>query len=151
MSELFFRSNRPGYPHQVCSQLENGGFRVAVGDCSVTERRRWCPPYQTSKTVSVHANTLQTRLRRMHGVGVRGHGSVPLSQSGNIVMRIGLHTHCMKHPAYFDWVCIQMCVNYNLLSICNLVSQSTKVKLCLKKGGGLFIRVGAVTMIMVKA
>ena len=25
--------------------------RVAVGDCSVTERRRWRPPYQTGKTV----------------------------------------------------------------------------------------------------
>ena len=24
---------------------------------------------------------------------VRGHGSVPLSHSGNVVMRIGLHTH----------------------------------------------------------
>ena len=34
--------------------------RVGVGDCSVTERRRWRPPYQTSKTVHMHANTLQT-------------------------------------------------------------------------------------------
>ena len=30
-------------------------IRVAVGDCSVTERRRWRPPYQTGKTVHVHA------------------------------------------------------------------------------------------------
>ena len=27
---------------------------------AVTERRRWRPPYQTGKTVHVHANTLQT-------------------------------------------------------------------------------------------
>ena len=51
MSERFFRSNRPGYPHPVSSELENSGIRVAVGDCSVTERRRWRPPYQTGKTV----------------------------------------------------------------------------------------------------
>ena len=25
--------------------------------------------------------------------GVRGHGSVPLSHSGNVVTRIGIHTH----------------------------------------------------------
>ena len=60
MSERFFRSNRPGYPHPVCSGLENSGIRIAVGDCSVTERRRLRPPYQTGKTVHVHANTLQT-------------------------------------------------------------------------------------------
>ena len=60
MSERFFRSNRPQYPHPVCSGLENSGIRVAVGDCSVTERRRWRPPYQTGKTAHVCANTLQT-------------------------------------------------------------------------------------------
>ena len=38
MSERFFRSSRPRYPHPVCSELENSGIRVAVCDCSVTER-----------------------------------------------------------------------------------------------------------------
>ena len=60
MSERYFRSSRPGYQHPVCSELENSGIRVAVSDCRVTERRRWHPPYQTGKTVHVHANTLQT-------------------------------------------------------------------------------------------
>ena len=68
----FFRSNRPGYPHPVCSELENSGIRVAVGDGSVTERRRWRPPYQTSvgntssynlpninNTQTIHCNTQQ--------------------------------------------------------------------------------------------
>ena len=58
--ERFFRSNRPGYPHPVCSELGNSGIREAIGDCSVIERRQWRPPYQTGKTVHVHANTLQT-------------------------------------------------------------------------------------------
>ena len=40
MSERFFRSNRSGYPHPLSYELENSGTRVAVGDCSVTERRR---------------------------------------------------------------------------------------------------------------
>ena len=39
-----FRSNRPGYLHPVCSELENSGIRVAVGDCSVTECRWRHPP-----------------------------------------------------------------------------------------------------------
>ena len=56
MSKRFFRSNRPGYPHPVSSELENSGIRVAVGDCSVTERRRWRPPYQTGKTVHVQTH-----------------------------------------------------------------------------------------------
>ena len=55
MSEQFFQSNRPGYPHPVSSELENSGIRVAVGDCSVTEHRGWHLPYQTGKTVRVHA------------------------------------------------------------------------------------------------
>ena len=37
-SNDFFPSNRPRYPHPVSSELENSGIRVAVGDCSVTER-----------------------------------------------------------------------------------------------------------------
>ena len=53
----------------MSSELENSGIRVAVGDCSVTERRRWRPPYQTGKTVHVHAKTLQTQGGRTHGAG----------------------------------------------------------------------------------
>ena len=39
----------------MSSELENSGIRVAVGNCSVPERPQWCPPYQTGKTVHVHA------------------------------------------------------------------------------------------------
>ena len=45
------------------------GIKVAVGGCSVTERQRWRPPYQTGKTVHVHAKTLQTERGRTHGAG----------------------------------------------------------------------------------
>ena len=69
MSERFFRSNRPGYPHPSSSELENSGIRVAVGDCSVTDSRRWRPLYQTGKTVKLHAKTLQTQRGRTHGAG----------------------------------------------------------------------------------
>ena len=60
MSEHFFRSSRPGYPHPVSSELENSGIRVAVGDCSVTERRLWRPPCQTDKTYTCTQNTTST-------------------------------------------------------------------------------------------
>ena len=91
MFERFFRSNRPRYPHPVSSELENSGIRVAVGDCSVTERRRWRPPYQTGKTVHVHAKHYKHNMDARTAPGVCGNGSVPLSHSGNVVTRIGIH------------------------------------------------------------
>ena len=92
MSERFFWSNRPGHPHSVSSELENSGIRVAVGDCSVTERRRWRPPYQTGNTVHVHAKHYKHNEDGRTAPGVCGNGSVPLSHSGNVVTRIGIHT-----------------------------------------------------------
>ena len=80
MSERFFRSNRPGYPHPVSSELENSGIRVAVGDCSVIERRRWGPPYQTGKTVHVHAKHYKHNVDGHTAPGVYGNGSVPLGE-----------------------------------------------------------------------
>ena len=99
MSEQFFRSNRPGYPHPVSSELENSGIRVAVGDCSVTERRRWRPPYQTGKTVHVHAKHYKHNEDGGTAPGVCGNGFVPLSHSGNVVTRTGIHTytHIKRH------------------------------------------------------
>ena len=96
-SEQFFRSNRPGYPHPVSCELENSGIRVAVGDCSVTERRRSGPPYQTSKTAHVHAKHYKHNEDRRTVPGVCGNGSVPLSHSGNFVTRIGIHTHTQTY------------------------------------------------------
>ena len=73
------------------SELETSGIRVAVGDCSVTERRRWRPSYQTGKTVHVHAKRYKHKDGRT-ARGVCGNGSVSLSHSGNVVTRIGIHT-----------------------------------------------------------
>ena len=92
----FFRCNRPGDPHPVSIELENSGIRVAVGDCSVTERRRWRPPYQTGKTVHVHAKHYKHNEDGRTAPGVCGNGSVPLSHSGHVVTRIGIHTY--THP-----------------------------------------------------
>ena len=98
MSERFFRSNRPGYPHPVSSELENSGIRVAVGDCSVTQSRRWRPPYQTGKTVHVQAKHYKHNEDERTAPGVCGNDSVPLSHSGNVVTRIGIHTNVpMNH------------------------------------------------------
>ena len=96
MSERFFRPNRPGYPHPVSSELENSGIRVAVSDCSVTERRRWRPPYQTGKTVHVHAKHYKHNEDRCTAPCVCGNGYVPLSHSGNVVTRIGIYTHILS-------------------------------------------------------
>ena len=45
------------------SELENNGIRVAVGDCSVPERRRWRPPYQTGKNC-IYARKHTTNMTR---------------------------------------------------------------------------------------
>ena len=82
-----FPSNRPGYPHPVSSELENSSIRVAVGDCSVTERRRWRPPYQTGKTVHVHAKHYKHNEDGRTAPGVCGNGSVPLSHLGGTSLR----------------------------------------------------------------
>ena len=96
MSERFFRSNRPGYPHPVSSELENSGIRVSVGDCSVTESRRWRPPYETGKNVHAYAKHYKHNEDGRKVPGVCGNGSVRLSHSGNVVTRIGIHTHLVQ-------------------------------------------------------
>ena len=93
MSKRFFLSNIPEYPHPESSELENSGIRVAVGDCSVTDRRWWLPPYQTGKTVHVHAKHYKHKENRRSAPGVCGNGSIPLSHSRNVITRIGIHTH----------------------------------------------------------
>ena len=59
----------------------------------VTERRRWRLPYQTGKTVHVHAKHYKHNEDGGTKPGVCGNVSVPLSHPGNVVTRIGIHTH----------------------------------------------------------
>ena len=66
-SEQLFLSNRPGYPHPVSSELENSGIRVAVGDCSVTERGggvRLIKPTKLCMCTLNTTNTTRTDARR---------------------------------------------------------------------------------------
>ena len=48
---------------------EYSGIRVAVGDCSVTECRRWRPPYQNRRICTCAYRTLQTHRGRTNGAG----------------------------------------------------------------------------------
>ena len=99
MSERFFRSSRPEYPHPVSSELENSGIRVAVGDCSVTERPRWRLPYQSGKIVHVHAKHYKHNMDGRTAPGVCGNGSVPLSHSGERrYENWNTHTHTLLQP-----------------------------------------------------
>ena len=110
MSERFVRSNRPGYLHPVSSELENCGIRVAVGDCSVTERRRWHLPYQNGKTVHVHAKHNKHNEDGHTAPGVCGNDSVPLSHSGNVVTRIGRHIHTVQILSFKLHVHVHVCL-----------------------------------------
>ena len=62
-----------------------------VGDCTVTECRRWCPPYQTGKTVHVRAKHYKHNEDGRTAPGVCGNGIAELL--GNVVTGIGIHTH----------------------------------------------------------
>ena len=69
ISEQFFRSNRPGYPHPVSSELENSGIRgrsmiavslnVGGGGVRLIKPAKLCMCTQT----------LQTQRGRTHGAG----------------------------------------------------------------------------------
>ena len=83
MSERFFRSSRQGYPHPVSSELENSGIRVAVS-LNVGGGVRLIKPAKLCICTQNTTNTTRT--------GVYGNSSVPLSRSGNVVKRIGIHT-----------------------------------------------------------
>ena len=101
MSERFFRSNRPGYPHPVSSELEivvsewrsviavslnvGGGVRLII----------------TGKTVHVLTQHYKHNADGRTAPCVRGNGSIPLSHSGNVVTRIGIHTHTHTHTHTF--------------------------------------------------
>ena len=52
----------------ICT-LEYSGIRVAVGDCSVTECRRWRPPYQNRQICTCARRALQTQRGRTNGAG----------------------------------------------------------------------------------
>ena len=69
MPERYFRSDRPGYPHPVFSELEivvSEWRPVIAVSLNVGGGR---PPYQTGETVHVRANTLQAQWGRTHGAG----------------------------------------------------------------------------------
>ena len=87
MSERFFRSNRPGYPHPVSSELENSGIRVAVVIAVSLNVGGGVRLIKPAKLCMCTQNTTNTTRP-----GVCGNGSVPLRHSGNVVTRIGIHT-----------------------------------------------------------
>ena len=98
----------------MSSELKNSGIRVAVGDCSVTERQRWRPPYQTGKTVRVHAKHYKHNEDRR--TGVCGNGSVPLCHSENVVTTIGIHTLTNRNVNVrnkLNFSDVYRCQNYN--------------------------------------
>ena len=80
----------------MCSELGNSCIRVAVDYCSVTECRPWRPPFQTGKTVHVHAKHYKHNQNGRTAPGVRGHGSVPPSHLENVVTGIVLQ----QRPAF---------------------------------------------------
>ena len=95
MSERFFRSNRPGYPHPVSSELQNSGIRVVsewrsviAVSLNVVDGVRLIKPVK----LHLHAKHYKHNEDRRTAPGVCSSGSVPLSHSGNVVARIGIHT-----------------------------------------------------------
>ena len=95
VSKRFLQSNRPGYPHPVSSELENSGIRV------VSERQSVIAVSLNigggvhlikPANCSCARKTLQNKDDRRTAPGVCGNDSILLSHSGNVIMRIGIHT-----------------------------------------------------------
>ena len=76
MSERFFRSNRPGYPHLVVSEWRSV-IAVSLNVCGDVRLIKPAKLYMCTQTHYKHDEDGRT------APGVRGHGSVPLSHSGN--------------------------------------------------------------------
>ena len=65
MSEQFFRSNRPGYPHPVSSELENSGVRVVITvSLNVGGGVRLIKPAKLYMCTQNTTNTTRTDARR---------------------------------------------------------------------------------------
>ena len=94
LNVLCYRSSNCDWWHMYkMHQSPTHLLSKAVSDCSVTERRRWRPPNRTGKTVHVQARHYKHDKDRITAPGVCGNGSVPLSHTGNVVTRIGIHTY----------------------------------------------------------
>ena len=65
------------------------------GDCSVTERQQWRPPYQTGKTVHVHTKHYKHKDGRT-APGVCGNGSVLLTTRGTSLRELEHTRHFLS-------------------------------------------------------
>ena len=92
MFERFFRSNRPGCPHPVSSELE---IVVSEWRSVIAVSLNVGGGVRLIKPAKLYICTQNTTDRRT-APGVCGNGSVSLSYSGNVVTRIGTHTHTHK-------------------------------------------------------
>ena len=82
MSELFFRSNGPGYPHPCAIVMSETAVSLNVGGGAA---------FSIWQTVHVHAKHYKHKEDKHTALGVHSHGSLLLSHSGNaVVRRIGL-------------------------------------------------------------
>ena len=102
MSERFFRSNRSGYPCAQNWKIVVSELRSVIAmSLDVGGGARLIKPsklYMCTQTHYKHDEDGRT------APDVRGHGSIPLSHSWNVVTRIGLYTDMLK----FSLVSIQI-------------------------------------------
>ena len=66
----------------------NSGIRVAVGDCSVTEHRRWRPHHQTAKLYMCTQTHYKHDEDGRTAPGVRGHGFVYENRTHTLISYI---------------------------------------------------------------
>ena len=105
--------NRPGNPHPVCSELQNSRIRVAVGDCSVTERRRWRPPTCARKTI-VDTNTSRTDARRRVCAAIVPYRELDYTsrnQRSHLATKIRNH-HSLTVSSWYEHASIELIVSF---------------------------------------
>ena len=76
------------YPAPSHQPTIPSGIKVAVGDCSVTERRRWHPPYQAGKTTCACKNT--TNIKKTNARRWVCQAMVPYGLATRLLVALGL-------------------------------------------------------------
>ena len=89
----------------MSSELENSGIRVAIGDCSVTERQWWRPPYQNCACARKNTiNTMRTEARRWPAGCVRQWFRTAEPLGERRYENWNTHTHRVKVKAYHSLI-----------------------------------------------
>ena len=102
MSKQFFQSNRPGYPHPVELGYQ---IRWSVIAVSLNIESSVCQIKQAKLCMCMQTTTNTTRTDECTALGVRDHGSLMLSHTGNWITETTTYHKMINHGKFH---CLKM-------------------------------------------